>query len=162
MSLLKSERLSWRDRLGIIKHFQLSDKRACAAFGISMQNLLAAYKNMHNGLFTPNIHQNFDAYREELSKVSLSAPPPIKKEVFITATKPKKENKKPGPKTSNIQTAFKNIPTEPVKAETFAKEYNVSIGILRQGKRFDGGNRGITHVKRDKESNELMIWREKR
>lgn len=162
MSRLRSNHLSWSDRLGIIKHFGLSDARACASFGVNLKDLRIAYNTMQEGLIHPNFNQNFDLYKEELGKINLNNPSIVtQKEHFITATKPQRPGKKRGPKSSKIEIAFKNIPTEPVSVTAFAKKHDVSVGILRQGKRFDKHNRGRTHVKKNKETKELMIWREK-
>lgn len=92
-----------------------------------------------------------------------------------TATKPspkstykKKTNpKKRGPKTSKVVDAFKRIPHIPVSIEVFSQETGVSIGVLRQAKRFDkSGLPGKVHITRtyltdlDTEKT-TTIWREK-
>lgn len=78
-----------------------------------------------------------------------------------TATKKVKEPKKRGRKGDKIANAFAAIPASPTPVEAFASSNNVSLAVLRQSKRFDPNpDLGTVHVKKDKESGTLMIWRE--
>jgi hypothetical protein len=67
--------------------------------------------------------------------------------------------KKRGRKGTKIVEAFQAIPAKPTPAERFAAEHNVSVAVLRQSKRFDSEGSAPVHVKRDKDSGLLMIWR---
>jgi len=93
----------------------------------------------------------------------------------ITATKPspksrykKKENPlKRGPKTNKVLEAFTKVPHDPMPLDSFSEETGVSIGVLRQAKRFDkSGLPGVVHIHRlylnpDDEKKTTTIWREK-
>lgn len=77
-----------------------------------------------------------------------------------TASKKPKELKKRGRKGSNILDAFKAVPSTPIPVEEFAQKQGVSVAVLRQAKRFDTtGIDGRVHVKKDKDSKTLVIWR---
>ena len=84
-----------------------------------------------------------------------------KAEKPATATKPIKSPKQRGRKGNNVATAFCAIPPTAVSLEAFSLQYNVSMHVLRQAKRFDtSGTTGKVRCKKDKETGTLMIWRE--
>lgn len=84
-----------------------------------------------------------------------------KSEKPASATKPAKVAKPRGRKGDKVITAFKNVPTDKVKLADFANQHGVSQHVLRQAKRFDdSGITGKVHCKKDKETGELMIWRD--
>jgi hypothetical protein len=82
-----------------------------------------------------------------------------------TATKAKKPHKRPGRQGVKIVQAFGKVPEgveNAISADDFAKTNNVSIAVLRQAKRFDPTflTAGKVHVKQNKETRQLQIWRE--
>lgn len=77
-----------------------------------------------------------------------------------SATKSTPVAKKRGRQSNKIANAFASLTSTPVSVESYAKEHGVSVAVLRQAKRFDkSGAVGQVHVKKDKESGSLMIWR---
>jgi hypothetical protein len=46
------------------------------------------------------------------------------------------KRKRRGRPTNKIETAFRNLPTEFTPIEDYAKQYNVSVHVLRQHNRF--------------------------
>lgn len=80
----------------------------------------------------------------------------------MTATKPSRIRipKKRGRKGDKIINAFRNIPSTPTDAESFADIHGISIGVLRQIKRFDKTGLPGTVKVRKNTSGILMIWRD--
>ena len=83
---------------------------------------------------------------------------PGTREPAETATVITPEPKKRGRKGTKINEAFAAIGTEPLDAEEFATERNVSLNVLRQAKRFDKTGLGKVHVK--KIDGRLRVFRE--
>lgn len=160
----KSKTLTWNDRFALIDHFKPSDDQACTAFGVTDKELSAARGMLAAGALTPT--QNIDAksYSKLFNTGSTTISKPSTTSTSVkpaTATKSIKVPKKRGRKGDKIITAFKAIPSAPTSVDTFAKDNNVSVAVLRQSKRFDkSGVSGQVRVKKDKGSNTLMIWRD--
>lgn len=169
---MSKKSLGWSDRLALINHFKPDDKKACSAFGVSQEELNTARDLMAAGTFKPTPDLDFKSYESMFT--SSSAAPTEKKSSAIsikkpdgdtkpvTATKKTKEPKKRGRKGDKIATAFTSIPSTPTPAEDFAQKYGVSLAVLRQSKRFDKQpDLGVVKVKKDKDTKQLMVWREK-
>lgn len=77
-----------------------------------------------------------------------------------SATKPTATAKKRGRQSNKIANAFAGLTSTPVNIDEYAKSHGVSVAVLRQAKRFDKSTgTGSVHVKKDKETGSLMIWR---
>ena len=76
------------------------------------------------------------------------------------AAKPKVAQKR-GRKGTKIINAFQNVPSTPVNALDYANKHGISLVSLQQSKRFDTtGIPGKVHVKKDKSTGTLMVWRD--
>jgi len=176
--------LSWNDRFALIDHFNPSDKTIVSVMGVTQEELNTARGLRSSGVFSPTDNLDTASYEtvfatdssDDVTTPATTASKPGRKggststkkdsgsrggkKPAQTATKKKAAPKKRGRKGSNIKTAFAAVPTSPTDVETFAKTHGVSIAVLRQAKRFDTEGVGKVHVKKDKASSTLMIWRE--
>lgn len=143
-----SSTLSWADRLTLIDSFSLNDSEACSAFCVTKQELMAAKDLTARGVFSPNDKLNTTIYSEFFTKLRAGELDPSQK-----TFKPK------GTKPSKITQAFEAITDLPQKVETLVAEYGVSLAVLRQSKRFDRNGKGQIHIRKDKDTKELMVWR---
>lgn len=166
-----SKSLTWNERLALLDHFQPTDEIACTALGITQNDLNAARQMRKIGDLVPSINIDYSSYsslftmtgtatattkptKETMVKAESTQPPQ-------SASKKIKEPQKRGRKGDKISAAFAAIPTEPTNATTFAESHAVSIAVLRQSKRFDKfPELGNVKVAKDKDSGDLMIWRE--
>jgi len=173
----KAKTLTWGDRLALINHYNPSDEVICSAFGVTQGELDTARNMLTSGSLavTPDIDfasyssifassDNATATTKPSSKTT-STTSTVKaaegEKAPETATKRVKAPQKRGRKGDKIAIAFAKIPETPTKAEAFATEYSVSLAVLRQSKRFDKSPElGNVRVKKDKDTGELMIWRE--
>ena len=160
---LKSQNLSWSERIAIIDKFNLTNDQATTVFGVTTNEIMTARNLQQSGKISPVIDFDFSKYEDELNKIKR---PDLKREIPsitkpVTATKPSKEPKKRGRKGDKIVCTLRSVPSEPTSAEQFASDHNVSLAVLRQAKRFDTtGLPGDVKVRKDKASGVLMIWRE--
>jgi hypothetical protein len=162
--------LSWNDRFALIDHFKPTDEQICTAFHLSADELSVARQLRDQGTFIAS--QNFDVQKyQNLFTPSASQT----KSTATIHTKPETATKKSvikvpqkrGRKGNKIQAAFLAIPTTPMSVESFIKDHNVSVAVLRQSKRFIQSMEptiqqqiGKINVRLDKESKKLMIWKE--
>lgn len=171
MSKLKT--LSWNDRFAVLDHFKPSDAEACSAFNVTQDELKTAREMRTAGAFTATPGIDVDSYASLFSTSDASTKAPRRTTSTsttktpsdgtkpATATKKVKEPQKRGRKGDNIAKAFGAIPSTPTAVDAFAAAHGVSVAVLRQSKRFDkSGSAGAVHVKKDKDSKTLMIWRE--
>jgi hypothetical protein len=84
-----------------------------------------------------------------------------------SASKRVREPQKRGRKGDKIKQALCAVPTTPVPVDDFIKQYNISLAVLRQAKRFiekfdetTVRQIGKINVRQDKVSKQLLIWRE--
>jgi len=162
--------LSWSDKFALIDRYSPSDELACKAFKVSLDELKTAKNLRQNGLFNQNPKFNSSKYgdifvnaEKENSTISIHQYPQ-------TATKRTVQvipNQKRGRKGDKILNALRSVPNEPVTAESFSINHNISIAVLRQAKRFTTNLDqasisaiGKICVKTDKTTKQLMIWRE--
>lgn len=174
-----SKRLQWGERLAIMKHLNVGDEEACEVFGIEQEELEAARDMQAIGnSFPVRDDLDIESYRNLFSETTVTAAKkPIEKSNQKTTTAKKSSTttirrpetatkktpikKKRGRNGDKIVNAFRAIPHDkPTDAEKFAKQHQVSIAVLRQSKRFDRVGGGIVHVKKDKATKTLMIWRD--
>lgn len=143
-----SSTLSWADKLVLVQRYALTETEACAAFGVSKQELGVAKNLQAKGVFAANESLNTAIYSDYFVKLRSG-----ELEESEKTFKPK------GARTSKITQAFEAITTTPQKVEEVIEKYGVSLAVLRQSKRFDKGNVGQIHIRKDKETNDLMVWR---
>ena len=174
-----SKRLQWGERLKLIDHYQVGDAEACEVFGVELEELSAARgMQIHGNQFPVREDLDIESYRNLFSGTNVTAAvkptaksaqkpdktPPSTSTVIRkpeTATKKTPVIKKRGRNGDKIVNAFRAIPHDsPTDAEQFANQHNVSIAVLRQSKRFDKVGGGVVHVKKDKGTKTLMIWRD--
>lgn len=176
-----SKRLQWGERLALMDHFGVGDEEACEVFGIEQEELeaarsmqavsnafpvrddldVASYKNLFSGA-------DVTAAKKPIATAKASTKPTATKSSTTTsirkpqtATKKTPIKKKRGRNGDKIVNAFRAIPHDkPTDAEKFATTHSVSIAVLRQSKRFDTVGGGVVHVKKDKATKTLMIWRD--
>ena len=182
-----SKTLNWNDRFALMDHYTPSDADACSAFGVTQTELDTARDMRAAGAFTATPDVDVKSYQNMFAAKSVTTATASKKSASKsstttskksgstsvtktktttakpeTATKKPKELKKRGRKGDRIAKAFAAIPATPVPVDKFASDNNVSLAVLRQSKRFDKSpEMGNVHVKKDKTSGSLMIWREK-
>lgn len=144
-----SSTLSWADKLVLVKTFGLDETEACTAFGVTKQELDVAKNLEQRGVFRPNDSLNTEIYSDFFSKLRSGELDHLQK-----TFKPK------GTRPSKIAMAFDSITDKPQAVNEIIEKYGVSLAVLRQSKRFDKGNSGQIHIRKDKVSNELMVWRE--
>ncbi len=172
---MKGKTFTWNDRLTLINHYKPTDEQACEAFNISQSELDVARNQLKSGVFSLSSNLDVSSYDSLFANTSTDtstvtttkAPTRTKPTVTSTKVAPEtatakvREKAKRGRKGDKIIKAFSEIPAAPTPAEDFAKQYGVSIAVLRQSKRFDPTeNTGTVKVKKDKTSKTLMIWRE--
>ena len=154
--------LGWNEMFALMDHYKLDDTSAAQVFGFQPDTLETARELKANGTIVPCTDIDFSQYDSLLgvkkpaaTDTSTSANKPA------TATKPTRTPKKRGRKGSKIANAFAAIPAEPTDATAFISEHNISMAVLRQAKRFDRtGLDGAVHVRKDKESGNLVVWRD--
>lgn len=160
---MSSENLSWGQRFALIETYKPDDTVICTAFGVSAEELSTAREMLADGTFSVDTSFDTKPFASHFAKPGHKEPV----EPITTSTAPRSATKRETPKKprgrqgSNIVNAFTKVPSEPTPVETFARENNVSVAVLRQAKRFDkSGVEGVVRVKKDKETKTLMIWRE--
>ena len=158
----KSTKLGWGDRLALIDKYGASDEQASAAFGVPVDEIETA-RDLRSGPGGANMPVNIDLENydnpfttEVAGATSVRRPGTRKPAETATAITP--EPKKRGRKGTKINEAFAAIGTDPIDAEEFAAERNVSLNVLRQAKRFDKTGLGKVRVK--KIDGTLKVFRE--
>lgn len=144
-----SSTLSWADKLVLVQRFELSEVEACNAFGVTRQELVVAKDLQTRGVFAPNDTLNTAIYSDFFVKLRSGELEHLQK-----TFKPK------GARPSKITMAFEAITNRPQKVDEIIEKHGVSLAVLRQSKRFDKGNVGQIHIRKDKETGELMVWRD--
>lgn len=160
--------LTWNDRFALIDRFTPTDDAIVEVFNITPQELTVARNLRTTGTFIASKHLDYDSYAAAFSSNKLTSRRLMNnKSTSITLQPPDgaetatRTVHKRGRKGSNITTAFSNVPLDPINATEFAATNKVSIAVLRQSKRFDPyTDKGQIHVKKNKESGNLMIWRD--
>jgi hypothetical protein len=145
-----SSTLSWADKLVLVSRYELSETEACTAFGVTKQELVVAKNLLAKGVFAPNETLNTSIYSDFFVKLRSGELDHLQK-----TFKPK------GARPSKITMAFEAITDSPQKVSEIIERYGVSLAVLRQSKRFDKGNVGQIHIRKDKDTSELMVWRDK-
>ena len=173
----KSKSLSWCDRFALIDHYQPSDDDIISIMGVTKDQLDTARELRATGTIVATPNLDVDSYGKMFgATVPAVSKPATTKSSATSVTKPvpattggapqtaspaPRVPKKRGRKGTNISNAFSNIPTTAVSAEQFASDNNVSLAVLRQSRRFDTcPQNGTVHVKKDKQTKTLMIWRD--
>jgi hypothetical protein len=157
--------MTWNQRFAIIDAHKPSDEQICNAFGIPQNELDTARQLRAAGQFIPSPDVDTDAYATMFtSSGATSTKRPAPSDKPLTATKKVKQPKKRGRKGDKIKNAFSAIPSTPTPAESFAKNYEVSLTVLRQSKRFDtvddGGKVHVKKIAQDDGTKVLSIWRD--
>lgn len=142
--------------LTLLNYFQPSEEQAKKALYLSDATLKTINAEYAGGMLFPDNQFNPTDYTSVFDRVD---------DRPSMATKPSKTSKKRGRKTTAVHRAFENIPNEPVPAEQFAKDNDISLNVLRQTKRFDPfqkelGNVIVKQQKVDDNQKMLMVWRE--
>jgi len=164
MSKQSVDALSWGQRFALIDAYQPNDEQICQAFHLAPEELNSARDLRTQGTFKVDTTLNVEAYKSvfqgetKAASVTQHTAPRSATKKAVTATN---STKRTGKKGNKILSAFTAVPSTPVSIEKFATEHNVSVAVLRQSKRFDNtGVSGEVKVKKNKESGQLMIWRE--
>jgi hypothetical protein len=170
-------KLTWSEQFALIDTYKPTDEQVVKAFNITQAELNTARALRAAGTITASKEIDTASYGDvfvagDSSDTATSTKsgivrPGVKSVAKTvtktpeTATKRVVAPKKRGRKGTKIQEAFKSIPAAPVPVEEFAKQYGVSIPVLRQSKRFDTSpDLGEVRVKVSKDTGKLMIWRE--
>lgn len=144
-----SSTLSWADKLVLVEKFALTNQEACMVFGVSDRELVVAKNLKERGIFAPT-ELNTDVYSSFFGKLRSGELDTSTQKVY----KPK------GTRPSKITQAFESITNTPQPVTAVIDTFGVSLAVLRQSKRFDKTETGQVHIRKDKESGELMVWRE--
>jgi len=191
----KLTQLSWPERFALIDQYKPANDIVCSTFGLTNDELSTARNLLAAGTFSTS--KTFDTVRygnpfvATITQPSSKAKAIAKKQKAIatvptpivtkggatvhtkpdaqpeTATKKTKILQKRGRKGDKIQKALLAVPTSPTPVDSFMKQYNVSLAVLRQSKRFLSKmdptvvkTIGTVKVRQDKNTKALMIWRE--
>lgn len=169
-------KLNWPQRFAVIEHYGPSVEQICRTFGISQSEFEVVCQLRQAGAFK-NLDRSFDAAKhrdvfginrpQQKMSVLPAAPnqatkaPTVKRIVQRVVDTPKR-----GRQGSKIVDALRAVPLQPVDANTFSQQYDVSIAVLRQSKRFleklpenERREIGTVVVKQDRNNKQLMIWR---
>jgi len=155
---MSNNNLGWGSRLALIDHYEASDEQASAAFDIPVDEIETARELRDNGgAANMPVEINLEEHGNPFSGAT-SVVMPGSREPAQTSTRVEPEPKKRGRKGTKINEAFASIGTDPIPAEQFATDRNVSLNVLRQAKRFDRTGLGRVRVK--KVDGTLMVYRE--
>jgi hypothetical protein len=172
-----SKILSWPDRFALIDHYSPPDNVVCAAFNLSQAELDTARQLRGQGMFASNVRLDVTKYADMFSaSATVAKPVPVVPAPTVSATvhtRPESATRQPkvpqkrGRKGNKITTALQAVPTSPIPVNQFITQHGVSLAVLRQAKRFvekmdqsDAVQVGTVHVRQDKATKQLMIWRE--
>ena len=158
----KLSELSWGQKFALINTFNLTDEVACSKMGITPNELKTAKKLINEKTFS--VDESFDTSR--YAEAFNPDAKPVKKTTGTTTHKTNSTSststdapKKRGRKGDKITKAFQSISATPLAVDSFIRDHNISLAVLRQSKRFDkSGMPGTVHVK--KREGALMVWRE--
>jgi hypothetical protein len=165
--MTSTKSLTWDDRIALINHFNPSDTDACRIFGITAGELHVA-RNLEGTTIKPTKNIDYAVYaplfgiatnKSQVTTIartdSAKGLPPA------TGSKPVRAPRKRGRQGNRVEQAFAAIPRTPTPIEQYAVECGVSLNALRQGSRFDKNPElGRVRVKKDKQNQTLMIWRD--
>jgi hypothetical protein len=181
----KHVKMNWNDRLALIDHYTPTDETIRSVFDLTQDELDTARTLRASGTFAPNPNLDVGKYSNYFKTPGASAPtqtvhavPSALKAAAKatatvhtkpeTATKKVKVPQKRGRKGNRIELAFRSVTETPVPVETFMKQHNVSLAVLRQSKRFIEGFEptvaaliGTIDVRQDKATKQLMVSRRK-
>lgn len=149
--------LSWREKLSLIQYYKPSEEEILYTFNTTKEELDLAHSCMKEGILQPSKHLLIQFPENVFKNRSIQFSP------SSFASKPRKIPQKRGRKGNKIETAFKELPNTPVDINDYAKQYGISVHILKQHYRFDTvGLPGIVCVRKTKTNNEnkLMVWRQ--
>lgn len=151
--------LSWSDRFALINHYNLSDQEVMKTFGVTEDEYNQAKELLDEQVFTENQTLEVSSFSGVFGREPIKNP---MKSVSSgqSASQIKRPAKKRGKKGDKITKAFESITGASVPVTQVQEQYGVSLAVLRQAKRFDKTGMGTVHVRKDKDSGELMIWRE--
>ena len=176
----KVTNLTWSGRLAVLHAFKPTDEVACKVLQVSQAELTTARDMEQAGtvqadseidttqyasLFSVDSIESDKTKQPTLQKIASTGNKPTKKSTTSTSTQPQESATKPAPRKrgrsgTKIATAFAAIPYEPTPVAEFAQTHGVSVPVLRQSKRFDKEGTGVVHVKKDKATQVLNIWRD--
>lgn len=158
--------LTWNDRLALLDHFNPSDVEACRILGVTEAELATA-RNLEGSMFHMTQNIDYTAYETTFNRPTSKVQPTVHTRPGVStdepvfASKPTRAIKKRGRQGNKIAIAFSSIPHAPTPVEQYAVTHGVSLNALRQSSRFDKSPElGRVRVKKDKETNTLMIWRD--
>ena len=144
-----SSSLSWADKLELMEKYSLTKQDACTAFGVTEREVTNAQQLQARGIFGPS-SINTEIYSGFFAKLRTGELEVATQKTF----KPK------GARPSKITQAFDAIGPTPQKVDDIVAQFGVSLAVLRQSKRFDKTNSGQVHIRKDKDTGDLMVWRE--
>lgn len=161
----KSKSLSWCDRLALINHYKPTDDQAIKILSVTQDELDTARTLSGTGAIVPTPNLDVDSYGKMFGVTKPAAKATTTSiikptQAPQTANPPIRVHKKRGRKGSAISDAFAIIPSDPVPAEQFAADNNISIAVLRQSKRFNPNpEKGVVHVSKNRVTKILEVWR---
>ena len=158
----KLSELSWGQKFALIDAYKLTDEVACSKMGVTPNELKTAKKLLSEKTFSVDTSFDSSRYAEAFNPDAK----PVKKSTGSTTHKANSATststdapKKRGRKGDKITKAFQSISATPLAVDSFIRDHNISLAVLRQSKRFDkSGLAGTVHVK--KREGALMVWRE--
>lgn len=163
--ITKLSALSWGQKFALIDSYKLVDEVVCTKLGVTPNELKTAKDLLAKGNFAIDTSFDTTRYAEHFNP---DAKPAKKTSAGTTTHKVSTTTsgatsddapKKRGRKGDKITKAFQSINTTPLAVESFIRDHNISLAVLRQSKRFDkSGLPGTVHVK--KREGALMVWRE--
>lgn len=166
--------MPWSERFALIEHFKPTDEQVCNAFGLSQDELDTARALLDagtllvkRGMDLSNVENIFTAVESEVGIAQRAATAATRYAMPETASRPVRAPAKRGRKGTKITDALLAVPLVSIPVDDFVAQHGVSIAVLRQSRRFAAGlpddvrqSFGTVHVRQDKATKRLMIWRE--
>ena len=159
--------LSWAERFALIDHYNPTDTQACAVFKLTPDELSTAKQLRQQGVFASSRTLDVTKYASLFPSSVVSTATATVHDRPESASRPARQPQKRGRKGDKIVRAFQAVPSTPVEVDQFIAQHGVSLAVLRQSKRFieamDSNvatQIGCIHVKQDKKTKRLVIWRE--
>ena len=159
--------LTWADKFALIDEYKPTDETICRTFKITLAEWITAKQLWQLGVFQSNPKINIKQYEGIFNVQPIIPLTTTETDLPETATKRSVAHPhKRGRKSNKIITAFLAVPEDPIDIIEFAAQYNVSVAVLKQSKRFltnvDDDTKqqiGTINIRKNKETKQLMIWK---
>lgn len=161
-NLIPVDKMGWGERLAITSSMDLSDaetvKHVCEVLNVPVSELQAHVGLAASGDVIVNLDIEPTDYTNLFDMAKIKK---VEQQIKKASSKKEPSGKRRGRQGKKIAEAFAAIPYTPTPIEAFRQQFNVSVPVLRQQKRFDPSQHlGRVRVKTDPETKQLMIYRD--